>query len=391
MSKAAAVGIVMFTLWISALCQPARAQTFKVLHNFTNGADGGQPQGGLVSDGQGNLYGTTTGGGTVLWGVVFKMDGAGNEMVLHNFAPKPDGGSPLGRLLLSGGSLYGTTFAGGSNNRGTIFRLDADGKVKVLHSFKKAEGVQPASNVIMDAKGILYGTTSYLGPFNYGTVFKLLPSGKLGILHNFHGGKDGGTTYAGLVRDADGNLYGTTTFDRRGEGLVFKLDKSGNETVLHTFGADGLTLPDGAYPASGLTPDGNGNLYGTTAKAGAFLHGTVFKIDPSGTLTVLYSFQGDADGGSPIGDLLLGSDGTLYGTTYGYIEIDTRNTNYGTVFKLTPDGTETVLHSFTGGADGGHPTGSLALDGKHLYGTTTGFQVSATEINYGNVYRITLP
>lgn len=391
MRKSAAVGTVMLVVWISALCQPSQAQAFKVLHNFTNGADGGAPRGGLISDGQGNLYGTTINGGAASYGIVFKMDRAGNETVLHSFTAGSDGAGPWGRLVRSGGSFFGTTISGGSDSGGTVFRLDANGQVTILHSFTILEGMGPTCNVIMDAKGVLYGTTSSMGRFNYGTAFKLTPAGKLGVLHSFHGAKEGGTTYVGLVRDADGNLYGTTTYDDRGEGLVFKLDKYGSETVVHAFGADAVPFLNGTYPDSGLTPDGKGNLYGTAARGGQFNHGTVFKIEPSGTLTVVYSFQGGADGGAPMGDLLLDEDGNLYGTTYGYVDIHTFQPNYGSVFKITPDGKETVLHSFKGGADGGHPTGSLVLEGRHLYGTTSGFGISPTQIYYGNVYRITLP
>ena len=391
MRKLAAVGTVILVGWISALCQPSQAQAFKVLHNFTNGADGGVPRGGLISDGQGNLYGTTVNGGAASDGTVFKMDRAGHETVLHSFTAGSDGAGPWGRLLLSRGSLYGTTFSGGHDSSGTVFRLDADGKMNILHSFTNSEGVGPTSNVITDARGALYGTTSYFGRFNYGTVFKLSPAGKLKVLHSFDGAEDGGTSYVGVVRDAEGNLYGTTTYDARGEGLVFKLDKYGRETVLHAFGADPVPFLKGTYPDSGLTPDGKGNLYGTAAFGGQFNHGTVFKIDPSGTLTVVYSFQGGADGGSPMGDLLVDEDGNLYGTTYGYIDIHTLQPNYGSVFKIAPDGKETVLHSFKGGADGGHPTGSLVLERRHLYGTTNGFGISPTQIYYGNVYRITLP
>jgi uncharacterized repeat protein (TIGR03803 family) len=182
-----------------------------------------------------------------------------------------------------------------------------------------------------------------------GTVFRLDTKGHRTILHRFTElRRDGEFPRAGLFRDASGNLYSTTTSGGSGgSGIVFKLDTAGNETVLHAFEG-----PDGAVPFSGLIQDGTGNFYGATTSGGDF--GTVYKLDPQGNETVLYTFTGADDGSAPFGNLVMDTAGNLYGTTYA----GGKNTacfdgeGGGVAFKLDPSGQETVLHSFTGGADG---------------------------------------
>jgi uncharacterized repeat protein (TIGR03803 family) len=201
-----------------------------------------------------------------------------------------------------------------------------------------------------------------------GTVFKLDTKGHRTILHRFTElRRDGEFPRAGLFRDASGNLYSTTTSGGSGgSGIVFKLDTAGNETVLHAFEG-----PDGAVPFSGLIQDGTGNFYGATTSGGDF--GTVYKLDPQGNETVLYTFTGGDDGSAPFGNLVMDTAGNLYGTTYA----GGKNTacfdgeGCGVAFKLDPSGQETVLHSFTGGADGFGPEAGLVMDATgNLYGTT---------------------
>jgi uncharacterized repeat protein (TIGR03803 family) len=173
----------------------------------------------------------------------------------------------------------------------------------------------------MDAHGNLYGTTSQGGEANWGTVFKLAPNGTATELYAFTGGEDGGGPYAGLIMDAQGNLYGT------GIDVVFELTPDGTETVLHTFGQSG----DGYEARAGLVMDSEGNLYGTTVYGGGPDNlGTVYKVTPSGTETVLHAFSGP-DGGYPWGGLAFDVQGNLYGTT----SVGGAN-GQGTVFKLTP-------------------------------------------------------
>jgi uncharacterized repeat protein (TIGR03803 family) len=217
-----------------------------------------------------------------------------------------------------------------------------------------------------DSSGNLYGTTAAGGiydqfcPYSCGTVFKVDASGKETVLYRFTGtGGDGIIPLGGVVRDPAGNLYGTTiNGGTYGSGSVFKVDPTGKETVLYAFGGS-----DGGFPYAGLIRDGKGNLYGTT------LFGTVFRIDPNGQLAILYTFTGQPDGAQPESGLIRDSAGNLYGTTAGGGTLD-----HGTVFKLTPQGQETVLYSFTGGADGGRPQhSSLVRDpAGNLYGTTGG-------------------
>jgi uncharacterized repeat protein (TIGR03803 family) len=315
-----------------------------VLHSFT-GADGSFPDAGLIMDLAGNIYGTSSAGGASGGGTVFKLDPSGNETVLRSFSIPPcsggpcleDGGSPLGGLVIDpSGNLYGTTFGGGSIlDGGIIFRVDLAGNETVLHRFgfsdsgpfEIPDGMRPAAGMIMDKAGNLYGTTGLGGSADSGTVFKLDPSGNETILYNFTGGSDGVFPAGDLVADLAGNLYGTTEFGgSAGFGTVFKLDSSGNEILLHSF-----TGGDGLLPHGGLVRDLAGNLYGTTSDGGAFGRGgTVFKLDSSGNEAVLYTFTGGSDGGGPVGDLVADLAGNLYGTTFfGGAH------NAGTVFKLT--------------------------------------------------------
>jgi len=235
-------------------------------------------------------------------------------------------------------------------------------------------GSFPQAGLVRGAAGNLFGTTANSGeyPPTYGTVFKVTKAGKESVLYNFTGGSDGGYPYAGLVRDAAGNLYGETTVggdlnscSGSGCGTVFKVDPSGTETVLHNF-TGGTT--DGCTPNGGLLRDQAGNLYGTTTNCGASGYGTVFKVDPSGTETVLHNFAGgSSDGANPAyASLLRDQAGNLYGTTYGG-----GTSNAGVVYELSKSGTETALYSFAGGlSDGCYPFGTPAMDKKgNLYGT----------------------
>jgi uncharacterized repeat protein (TIGR03803 family) len=241
----------------------------------------------LVRDAAGNLYGTTQYGGTNGgFGTVFKLDAAGKLTLLHSFAGTPDGEDPYAGLLRDKlGNLYGTTQYGGTGGGfGTVFKLDAAGKLTLLHSFSGTpDGENPLAGLLRDGAGNLYGTTKYGGTGGgYGTVFKLSAKGKLILLYSFTGTPDGENPYARLIRDASGNLYGTTFYGgTSGYGTVFKLDTAGKLTILHSFNS----APDGANPLGGLILDKAGNLYGTTSDGGDLSCGfsgcgTVFKITP---------------------------------------------------------------------------------------------------------------
>jgi uncharacterized repeat protein (TIGR03803 family) len=304
-----------------------------VLYNFTGGDDGGRPEAGLIQDTAGNLYGTTLYGGSSNYGVVFKVDANGAETVLHSFTGSPDGAYPLGGLIQdSKGNLYGTTSTGGSLNIGTVFKLTTSGTETVLHSFAggSADGQYPDfTGLLMDKAGNIYGVTEQGGGSSAGVLYKLNAKGKLKVLHAFTGGPtDGFYPDGSLVMDTEGNLYGTATSGGSADdGIVWKVGKKGAETVLHSF----TGYPsDGAYPNSGVILDAKGNLYFDTEQGGTSNYGTVYEMNKKGALALLHSFSFN-DGGNPFGGLMRDAKGNFYGTTY-----EGGGNEDGTVWKLTP-------------------------------------------------------
>jgi uncharacterized repeat protein (TIGR03803 family) len=307
------------------------------LHSF-HGYDGVGPLAGLV-DVKGTLYGTTIGGGdsgscgsSTYCGTVFSITPSGKQTVLHNFSGGGDGAEPEADLIDVKDTLYSTTPLGGANQRGTVFAITTSGKERVLHDFGgQADGSVPRAGLI-DLDGTLYGTTSGGGgsggcsSTGCGTVFSITTSGNEKVLHRFSGGTDGVAPF-GVLIDVNGMLYGTTASGgTSGAGTVFSITPSGKEAVLYSF-KGGKT--DGAHPLAGLT-DVNGTLYGTTRNDGVGGYGTVFSITLSGKETVLHSFARYEDGQYPNAGLL-DDNGTLYGTTsYG------GTYTYGTVFSLKP-------------------------------------------------------
>ena len=302
--------------------------------------------------------------------------------VLYSFTNGTDGGQPYASLVRdSAGNLYGTTAVGGASNFGTVFKLKKTGKEIVLYSFSGgADGANPWAGLVWGPAGSLYGTTEAGGTSGYGTVFKLSKTGKKTVLYNFTGtGSDGAYPFARLVWDAAGNLYGTTyKGGASGNGTVFKLAKTGKETVLYSFQGGA----DGENPYAGVVRDSAGNLYGTTFGAFGVGYGTVFKLNAARKERVLHAFTGGTDGGYPYyGGLVRDSAGNLYGTTsYGGA-----HQYFGTVFKINKAGKQTVLYSFTGQADGGQPNASLIRDAAgNLYGTTIGGGASG----HGTVFKL---
>jgi uncharacterized repeat protein (TIGR03803 family) len=361
---------------------------FTLLYNFgAGGANGAYPAGGLVRDPAGNLYGATTSGGASPnpcslggigglgsdpydgCGTVFKVDANGNFSVLYSFSGNNNcwqGCTPLAPLTLdAAGNLYGATYLGGSQNCGAypklnplagvlpsdcgvVFKLDTTGKEIVLRHFGNGhtEGDFPNSGLIFDAAGNLYGTAGGGGIYRdggdsgnddggAGAVFELDPSGKETVLYFFNPlVSPVAFPNAGLIQDAAGNFYGTADY-------VFKLDPQGNLTQL----TDYADSP--GYSASPLIMDAAGNLYGTTSNGGGGISnpicgsgygcGTVFRVDPSGNVTVLYNFSGETDGAESQGPVIMDADGNLYGTTaYGGTISDACPVGCGVVFKITP-------------------------------------------------------
>jgi uncharacterized repeat protein (TIGR03803 family) len=344
---------------------------FTVLHAFTGGADGGSSFAGVILDSSGNIYGTTEMGGAFQGGTVFKLDPTGAEAVLYSFTGGADGEFPqTGLVRDSSGNLYGTV----GPDIGEVFELENSGKEATLYAFTDgADGGSLHGALVRDAAGNLYGTAVTGGDptCGCGVVFKIDPNGNETTLRAFTG-PDGVEPFGNLVQDTAGNLYGITMDGGASDGccgVVFKVDPVGKFTVLHNF-----TGTDGESPEAGLTLDAAGNLYGTTSAGGASGFGVVFKLDPTGQETVLYSFTGGTDGGAPFGVMVRDSEGNLFGTTNSGGDLSTGfGFGVGVVFEVDASGKETVLHSFTGGADGANPVAGLVQDKKgHLYGVTFG-------------------
>jgi uncharacterized repeat protein (TIGR03803 family) len=285
-----------------------------------------------------------------------------------------DGYFPHAGLMQgSDGNFYGTTAGwGGYSPAGTVFKITPGGTLTTLHSFSISAntGFTPWAGLVQGGDGNFYGTTStggtsgFYGWGGYGTVFKITPAGTLTTLYSFSNfGSDGQTPYAGLVQGSDGNFYGATSSGGTGDrGTVFKITPGGTLTTLHSFSFSGS---EGDYPYT-LVQGSDGNFYGATSKGGTSNFGTVFKITPGGTLTTLHSFSfSGSDGQYPYAGLVQGSDGNFYGTTH-----NGGTGNVGTVFKITPAGTLTTLYSFSG-SDGSYPQATLVQgsDGT-FYGTT---------------------
>jgi uncharacterized repeat protein (TIGR03803 family) len=362
----------------------AQGQTLTTLYSFPGGANGSTPFGGVVRDSAGNLYGTTENGGIFDFGTVYKLDSAGNETVLHSFAGGSDGASPsAGVVRDTAGNLYGATpNGGGPSNSGTVFKVDTTGNETVLHGFGGgAGGSLPDRGMIRDAAGNVYGTTDLGGDHTCGNgsgcgvVFKLNATGKETVLHTFTSADTAGNPVSSLVRDAAGNLFGTTFHGGIGVGTVFELDPTGKETILYIFSGGA----DGGFPLDGLVADG-ADFAGITSSGGTKQLGVAFKIDKLGHETVLHSFTGGSDGSTPSGVLARDSAGNRYGTTlYG------GTFNKGTAFELDATGRETLLHTFTGGSDGANPFGGVIRDSAgNLYGTTEHGGASG----FGTVFKI---
>ena len=341
---------------------PAHAGGFRVTYSFAGSNSGGYPGAGVVRNEAGNLFGTTYYGGTADDGTLFRLSRKGSEAILHSFVGGTDGANPNGNLVLDKhGDMYGATAKGGPNGYGTIFRISPDGSEVILHSFSNGnDGGSPVGGLVLRGAR-LYGAAAAGGAYGAGDVFRIATGGNLKVLYSFTGGSDGYEPFAGVIADKAGNLYGTTyQGGANGLGTVYEVAHGGTETVLHAFAGGS----DGASPAGALLFDAAGNLYGTTQQGGTSDAGTVFRIAPGGAETVLYSFTGGSDGADPACALVRDTAGNLYGTA-PLSEAD----GDGVAFELAPSGTLTVLHAFNG-PDGANPVaGLIAGPSGGLYGT----------------------
>jgi uncharacterized repeat protein (TIGR03803 family) len=378
------------------LASTAAAQRFKVLYRFTGKDDGATPQASLIRDAQGNLYGTTYHGGAFGYGVVFKLEPDGKEIPLHSF-DGVDGLSPDGSLVRDAdGNLYGTTIYGGTPERGaclhgcgTVFKVEASGRTTKMYAFTgQTDGSEPSGNLVLDAKNNLYGTTTYGGEissvcyYGCGVVFKVDKTGKETVLHSFTNGPDGANPFGGVIRDEAGNLYGTTFGGgTNGVGTVFKLDGAGNESVLYSFIEEREEWPEGT-----LTRDGEDNLYGTTV---GFSYGTLFELDKNGNETVLYTFNNQSLGFHPVAGIIRDASGNFYGTT---TKGGKPPCACGVVFKVDRKGQAKVLYDFTGEVSTGlfTPAGVILDKVGNIYGTSPyGGSSFRCDHECGFVYEIT--
>jgi uncharacterized repeat protein (TIGR03803 family) len=410
---------LLLLLLILSVSGAQGAVVFTTLHSFTGTNDGGYPDAALVQGSDGYFYGTTCGfcGGPPnnSVGTVFKISTNGALTTLYAFGTVTnasgfplDGANPQAGLVQgSDGYFYGTTTSGGvyANQYGndyaygTVFKISPTGALTTLYAFGSVQdtngnaldGGQPAAGLVQGSDGNSYGTTEsggmfgYVGSVGYGTVFEISPAGALTTLYSFgtvinaNGDPlDGRMPLAGLVQGSDGYFYGTTLWGGTNDaGTVFKINTSGVLTTLYSFNGTN----DGSGP-NGLVQGSDGNFYGTTEGPfccrGSTNLGTVFKISANGALTTLHSFTGGNDFGWPVG-LVQGSDGYFYGTTG-------QGTGVGTVFRISINGALTTLYSFTGGNDGGTPNGLVRGGDGNFYGTTTGGGVSGA----GTVFRLTI-
>jgi uncharacterized repeat protein (TIGR03803 family) len=388
------VTTLAFVVLSIAFIAKAQAQTLTDIHGFTGSGDGNAPFAGLSMDRAGNLYGTASGGGTTGrgcpdgCGTVFKLKHSGTGWILtplYTFQGGSDGFLPLARVTIGrDGNLYGTTTSGGTGcdldgGCGTVFRLRPPATAcsnticpwskTVLYRFTgSGDGAIPLyGDLAFDQAGNVYGTTSAGGAHGEGVVFKLTSTGQgwtESVLYSFAGGNDGAVPLSGVTFDQAGNLYGTTQYGGAADnGTVYELSPSGSgwvKTILSSL------QNAGQQPFGGVAFDASGNLFGTTYLGGAQGSGTVYELQPANggwTTTLLHSFGGD---GGPTGSVFIDASGNLYGSS------ETTN-GFGLVFELSPSNggwTYTELHNFTG-SDGFFPFGNVILDTNgNIFGTT---------------------
>lgn len=295
-----------------------------------------------------------------------------------------DGGLPEYDYLVQAfdGNIYGTTQLGGTNNSGAVYKFTPSGTLTSLYSFcaqaNCADGADPVAGLVEGSDAAYYGTTQIGGASGDGTVFKITSTGTLTTLHSF-GGSDGANPLSNLILATDGNFYGTTANGGTiGDGTIFKITSAGTLTTIYNF-CTLANCADGSSPVASLLQGTDGNFYGVTRTGGANNDGSVFKVTPAGVLTTLHSFAG-TDGLNPYARLIQATDGSFYGTT-----ANGGANSLGTLFKITTTGTFTSLHSFSG-TDGLDVYAGLiqATDG-NFYGTTFG---GGTNGN-GTVYEMT--
>jgi uncharacterized repeat protein (TIGR03803 family) len=395
----AAIAALAAVLLLTFAGRTAAAQTYTILYTFQGGTDGGFPNAGVYRDSSGNLYGITNTAGNrndcndYGCGTVYKLTPSGQLSVLHTFTGGADGwpNATLGSLIPDpAGNLYGVASIGGLRDNGTVFRITPSGGFTVQHTFPSSpnDGTGPQFSLLRDATtGVIYGTTFGGGANGYGTVFALSNAGVGSdiVLHSFSIG-DGAYPQGSVSSDGAGNLYGTAgQGGSSGCGVVYKMRNIGTGfAVLHNF----TCAPDGYLPGS-VVLDAQGNIYGGTSEGGdasacpAFGCGIIFKITPSGQETILHTFH-YTDGAAP-NELMFDAQGNLWGTTaFGGTH------DQGTIFKMTTAGSFTNEYNFEGGLNGGVPYAGLIQDPEgNFYSTVGGGIMGCIQSGCGMIFKFT--
>jgi uncharacterized repeat protein (TIGR03803 family) len=353
----------------------------------------------LFQASDGDFYGTTATGGANGNGTVYKITAAGIETVLYSFGASPaDAANPYASVIqASDGNFYGTTYEGGAQSYcgigscGTVYKITPGGVETVLHSFSDGDAYEPAGALIQASDGNFYGLAgggangcnSGIGRLDgCGSVYMITPAGVETVIYSFGASaSDGYSPVGALIQASDGNFYGTTQKGgTNGVGTVFKVTPAGIETVLYSLGASPSDAASPSWPFTSLIQASDGNFYGTTQKGGTNGFGTVYRITAAGVETVLYSFGASpSDGVYPGGSLIQASDGNFYGmTSNGGANTCPAGSPFpnscGTAFEITPAGVETILYSFGASAsDGSNPNGNLVqASDGNFYGVTDG-------------------
>lgn len=354
------------------------AGVYTIVRSLSVNTDGGRPQGKLIQATDGNFYGMNYGGGTNGYGTIFKLTSTGTYTVLKHLS-KTDGGNPYGSLIQAkDGHLYGMNYWGGATGYGTIFKITTAGAYTILRSFNSAtDGAYPYGDLLQAKDGLLWGMTNSGGANYNGTIFKITTTGTFTVVRSLSTSTDGGGPAGNLVQATDGNFYGMQKYTSGGtHGSVFKMTPTGTYTVIKKFD---LTTT-GGYPAGSLFQNSDGAFYGMTNQGGKNFTGTVFKITSAGALTVISHLNGATLGNEPQENLVAGKDSALYGMTrYG------GTYNFGTIYKIC-GGATTVVRSFNKTTDGATPGGGLvrASDGNFYGMTETGGTYSM-----GTIFKLT--
>jgi uncharacterized repeat protein (TIGR03803 family) len=391
------IKVCVLALVCGAVAFGSSGQAFRLLATFDGAGNGANPvYASLVQGLDGNFYGITKYGGTNDAGTIFKVTSGGTLTTIYSFCPQndcTDGLWPLEGLVLGiDGNFYGTAEEGGTSTVcpqlgcGTVFKVTPQGEVTLLHSFDSYDGRYPFSQLIQGRDGSFYGTTSAGGSATgsgSGTIFKITPDGILTTLYAFEGYDDAGPS-GGLVQGTDGNFYGTTVTGGANKigGTVYRITPAGTLTTLYNFCSqhDNGVCTDGANPYAGVIQGADVNFYGTTEQGGLSVNcetgcGTIFKVTPQGMLTVLHSFD-EADGANIEEPLIQATDGSLYGTASSGGNSIAKVCDMGlypgcgTIFRITPSGAFSTLHNFTP-TEGANPfSGLVQGTNGNFYGTT---------------------